>query len=183
MTDEEKLAWCKERAAAEPWPSALASVIQDMQAMGIPLDPGLYRLGMGEAVVAGEAGVRRFIDGITLNGDDMDFEETAAGLRAWAEGDWIATAAVELLIGHETWVRRRDFLAACTDSGEGMTRIRWDDVREFAGSPQVPASTTEIAVLRLAVAIGSDDYRLASMGRANKDLITQAFATALGGAR
>jgi hypothetical protein len=66
MTDEEKLAWCKERAAAEPWPSALASVIQDMSAQGIPLNPDLTTLGMGMAIVGGERGVREFIDGITL---------------------------------------------------------------------------------------------------------------------
>jgi len=66
MTDEEKLAWCKERAAAENWQHALASMIQDMQATGIPLNPDLMMLGMGEAITGGEQGVRRFIDGITL---------------------------------------------------------------------------------------------------------------------
>ena len=98
-----------------------------------------------------------------------EFEELAAGLRAWSEGDRIATAATELLITHETWLRRRDFLAACADvneageDGPAMTRIRWGDALEFAGgNPR--ASTTELAVLRLAVAIGSDEYRLASMG-------------------
>jgi len=107
-----------------------------------------------------------------------DFEELAAGLRAWAYGDWIATAATELLISHETWLRRGSFLAACTDTGEGMTRIRWDDARAFAdGGPR--CSTTELAVLRLAVAIGSDEYRLAAMGRANAGSIIRAFATAL----
>jgi hypothetical protein len=107
-----------------------------------------------------------------------DFDAIVAGLRAWAEGDWIATAATELLISHETWVRRSDFARACTDSGEGMTRIRWDDARAFAdGGPR--CSTTELAVLRLAVAIGSDEYRLAAMGRANADMILRAFATAL----
>ena len=108
-----------------------------------------------------------------------EFDMIAAGLRAWAEGDRINTAAVELLITHETWIRRADFAAACLDIHEDMTRIRWSDAREFADSPHVPGSTTELAVLRLAVAIGSDEYRLASMGRANADAITRAFATAL----
>jgi hypothetical protein len=112
-----------------------------------------------------------------------DYDETVAGLRAWAEGDWIATAATELLISHETWLRRGDFPAACIDSGEGMSRIRWDDAREFARSTNAPASTTEFAVLRLAVAIGSDDYRLAAMGRANAGMIIAAFTMALGRGR
>lgn len=65
-TDAEKLEWCKARARAEPWNVAPASVIQDMQLMGIPLNPDLYMLLMGEAMIGGEQGVRRFIDGLTL---------------------------------------------------------------------------------------------------------------------
>jgi hypothetical protein len=65
-TDEEKLAWVKARSAAEPWSSALASVIQDMDLMGIPLNPDLAMLGMSEAIIGGEQGIRRFIDGLTL---------------------------------------------------------------------------------------------------------------------
>lgn len=107
-----------------------------------------------------------------------DFDETVAALRAWAEGDWIATAATELLIEHETWLRRGSFHAACIDTDEDMSRIKWDEAREFAAG-SARASTTELAVLRLAVAIGSDEYRLASMGRANADMIIRAFATAL----
>jgi hypothetical protein len=105
------------------------------------------------------------------------FEEITAGLRAWAAGDRLNTAAVELLITHETWLRRRDFLDACIDPSEDMARIGWDDARRF--EPDSLASTTERAVLRLAIAIGSDDYRLAAMGRANSEAIVQAFTTAL----
>lgn len=65
-SDAEKLAWVKARATAEPWEVALASVIQDMKLMGIPLNPDLYVLGIGEAMIGGEAGVRRFIGGLTL---------------------------------------------------------------------------------------------------------------------
>lgn len=65
-TDEQKLAWCKERAAAERWDVALASMISDMGKTGISLNPDLYFLAMGEAMIGGERGVRDFIDGITL---------------------------------------------------------------------------------------------------------------------
>jgi len=64
MTRTEKVAWCKERAAAENWPTALASMIQDMELMGIPTSEPVIQLGMMEAVSAGEQGVRRFIGGI-----------------------------------------------------------------------------------------------------------------------
>ena len=66
MTGAEKLAWVKERAAAEPWTTAIASVIQDMELIGHPLGPELTMLAMGEAVIGGERGVRRFIDGLAL---------------------------------------------------------------------------------------------------------------------
>lgn len=65
-TDEQKLAWCKERPAAESWGNALASMILDMGKADIPLNPDLHYLAMGEAMIGGERGVRRFIDGITL---------------------------------------------------------------------------------------------------------------------
>lgn len=71
-TDEEKLAWVKARAAAEPWHVALASVIQDLNLMGIPLKQDLMLLGMGQAVTGGEWGVRDFIDGITLAAVDRE---------------------------------------------------------------------------------------------------------------
>src|ERR1700733_2989280 len=65
-TDEEKLAWVKARAAAEPWDVAISSVIQDMDLMGIPLNPALFGLMMGDAMHGCDRGVRGFIDGITL---------------------------------------------------------------------------------------------------------------------
>lgn len=70
--DEEKLAWVKARAAAEPWEVALASVVQDMTLMGIPLKPDLVVLGTGEAIAGGEQGIRRFIDGLTLASADRE---------------------------------------------------------------------------------------------------------------
>ena len=69
-TDEEKLAWVKARAAAEPWHVALASVIQDMTLMGIPLKPDLVMLGMADAMIGGERSVRDFVDGLTLGSID-----------------------------------------------------------------------------------------------------------------
>jgi hypothetical protein len=71
-TDEEKLAWVKARAAAEPWHMAIGSMVQDMTLMGIPLKQDLILLGMGQAVTGGEWGVRDFIDGITLAAVDRE---------------------------------------------------------------------------------------------------------------
>jgi hypothetical protein len=71
-TEADKLAWVKARAAAAPWDSAFASVIQDMQMTGIPLRPDLMPLGMGLMMVSGERGVRDFIDGLTLGSVDRE---------------------------------------------------------------------------------------------------------------
>lgn len=109
-----------------------------------------------------------------------DFDRTAAGLRAWAEGDRICSAAVELLIWHQTWLRRQDFLSACTDPSEDMVRIGWDDAKRFADQAGLRGSTHEITMLRLAVAIGSDEYRLAGKGHQNGAAIMRAVAAALG---
>jgi hypothetical protein len=105
-----------------------------------------------------------------------DIDEIVKGLRAWAAGDRINEAAVELLIAHGTWLRRGDFLRAAIDQGDGMARVDWDAAREFERDS--PASTTERAMLRLAVAIGSDEFRLAAMGPANAQAITRALAAA-----
>lgn len=64
-TRAERVAWCKARAAGEPWHLAWSSMIQDMQVMGIPFDAETILLGMQEAVTGGEAAVRRFIDTIS----------------------------------------------------------------------------------------------------------------------
>lgn len=107
-----------------------------------------------------------------------DFDTLAAGLRAWAAGDWICTAAVELLITHGEWLRRDDFPFMCTESWDDMSRIDWDAARSFvAGGPA--CTGTELGILRLAVGIGSDEYRLASISRDNAEAVVRAFAMAL----
>lgn len=116
-----------------------------------------------------------------------DFDTLAAGLRRWTrDNDPHVRAAVELLIWHETWIRRADFANAAVywdgSRGTGKTRgvawIKWSDAREFADSgPR--ASTSEIAVLDLAVAIGENRYKLSQMGHAHARAIVTAFARAL----
>lgn len=71
-TDEEKLAWVKARAAAEPWEVAIGSVIQDMTLAGIPLKGDLVMLMMADAMIGGERSVRDFIDGIGLGAVDRE---------------------------------------------------------------------------------------------------------------
>ena len=54
--------------------------------------------------------------------DTTTFHDLAAAMRVWARGLLGLEAAVELLIGHGTWLTRADFAAAALTSGrDGIT--------------------------------------------------------------
>jgi hypothetical protein len=112
-----------------------------------------------------------------------DFDTTVRALRRWtANHDLHVRAAVELLIEHETWIRRADFARACTRDDrhkDGTMWIDWRKAREFVSAGSV-ASTSEMAVLDLAVALGENRYRFSIMGAAHSRMIAQAVARALG---
>jgi hypothetical protein len=109
-----------------------------------------------------------------------DFDATARALRRWtADHDPHVRAAVELLIEHETWIRRGDFQRACIERNAREAWVNWRKAREFAGSGAM-ASTSEMAVLDLAVALGENRYRFSIMGPANSRMIAEAVACALG---
>ena len=109
-----------------------------------------------------------------------DFDTLVVRLRRWTHShDPHVRAAVELLIGHETWIRRADFQRACVEQYGREAWANWRKAREFVDSGSV-ASTTEMAVLDLAVALGENRYRFSIMGPANSRMIAQAVACALG---
>ena len=109
-----------------------------------------------------------------------DFDALVLSLRGWGSScDAHKRAAVELLIWHEHWLRRSDFLKACTFKGRELTNIKWGDARAFVDAgPQ--ASTSQLAILDLAVALGEDRYKLASMGAAHSRSIANAMSAACG---
>jgi hypothetical protein len=116
-------------------------------------------------------------------GNPVATENLAADLRGWARGKGVnhVIAAVELLIWHEHWLRRRTFLEACvTHRAAGLVAIiNWADAREFADSwPR--GSTSELAVLDLAVHLGEDHFRLSGMGHAHRRSVANAFIAACG---
>jgi hypothetical protein len=107
-------------------------------------------------------------------------DTTVRALRRWtANHDLHVRAAVELLIEHETWIRRGDFQRACIERDAAEAWINWRKAREFSDAGST-ASTSEMAVLDLAVALGENRYRLSIMGRANSRMIAQAVARAVG---
>jgi hypothetical protein len=109
-----------------------------------------------------------------------DFDTLVRLLRRWTHNhDPHVRAAVELLIDHETWIRRADFQRAAMERNAGEAWINWRKAREFVDSGWT-ASASEMAVLDLAVAIGENRYRFSIMGPANSRMIATAVARALG---
>ena len=103
-----------------------------------------------------------------------------AGLRAWTrDHDPHVRAAVGLLIEHDVWLRRADFTRVCVRSRGEEAWIDWRAARAFADAGTA-ASTSEMAILDLAVALGENRYRLSIMGAANARSIATAVARAAG---
>ena len=119
-------------------------------------------------------------------------EQLAPMLRAWAKGLYTSEAAIELLIAHRVWLTRHDFLATCVDAidngwtregFEPMASVDWARAARFAFD--VPCSTAEAAVLRLACSLdGTSTGDLAGLTRgldaANTSRLLEAIAHRLG---
>src|SRR5262249_5799375 len=109
----------------------------------------------------------------------MTADALVAGLRAWIRHhDSHVRAAAELLIEHDFWLRRPDFIQACVRRSSREAWIDWTQAREFIDAGAVASS--EMAVLDLATALGENGSRLSIMGAANSGLIATAVARAVG---
>ena len=106
-------------------------------------------------------------------------EALVAGLRRWTRHhDLHVRAAVELLIEHGFWLRRQDFIRAAVRK-DGDTWIDWRGAREFVDEgPR--GSTSEVAILDLAVALGEDRFRFGIMGSRHSQWIAAAVTMAVG---
>jgi hypothetical protein len=110
-------------------------------------------------------------------------ETLIKGLRAWTKDhDPHVRAAVELLIWHGGggyWLRRADFTSAAVHRGRYESTIDWGAAREFVDAG-ARASSSEMAILDLAVALGENRYRLSIMGHAHSRAIARAVVQAVG---
>jgi hypothetical protein len=111
----------------------------------------------------------------------------AALLRQRATGSYADEAAVELLIGHGTWLDRRDFLAACVDyDHDGQDPVVWVDwhaVPTFLSC--APCAASEGRILRLAAELSGIDTGcslsdlLCGLDNRNTTLVVDAIGHAL----
>ena len=103
-----------------------------------------------------------------------------AALRAWTRNhDPHVCAAVGLLIEHDFWLRRPDFTRSCVRRSGREAWIDWQAARAFADAGP-GASTSQLAILDLAVTLGENRFRLSIMGAANSRSIAAAVARAVG---
>jgi hypothetical protein len=109
-----------------------------------------------------------------------------AALRACARGIYPAEAGVELLISHATWLRRDDFHrrfihhdASITDRHTKMADIDWPAAITAVDYGDLPGSSSEHQILRLAASIADGipvDLRdaLTGLDNHNVDLVITA---------
>jgi hypothetical protein len=111
---------------------------------------------------------------MTLSSDQV------TSMQKWAnDHSPHVSAAVGLLAWHEHWFRRSDFLNQCVNSDvDGITWINWAKAREAYDSG-LRGSTSELAALDLAIALGENRYRLSQMGHAHSKAILRAITEAL----
>lgn len=110
----------------------------------------------------------------------LDFDELAADLRAGtAHQDDHQKAALELLIWNKGWLQRQSFIRAAVGAHRPGRYIRWAKAREFADSAP-RCSTSELNVLRLAIALGEDQFGLGGFEHEHKRAAAKAFAAACG---
>ena len=93
--------------------------------------------------------------------DTTTFHDTAAAMRVWAKGLLGLEAAVELLIGHGTWLTRADFAAAALASGrDGITgavmmSVDFEAALAARRAGGLPCSSGEEQILALAASIAA----------------------------
>ena len=109
-----------------------------------------------------------------------DFDTTVAALRRWAAGmNCRDAAAVDLLAWHEGWLRRPAFTTAVLVKHGSTLAVNWRKAREFLDSgPR--GSTSELAILDLAVTLAEDRFRFGIMGDAHSRAIVHAITQAVG---
>lgn len=104
------------------------------------------------------------------------------GLRKWTTNhDDHVRAAVELLIAHDYWLRNSRFTRAAVTQAQDGPYIAWSRARVAFDSGEFNrSSTSELAVLDLAITLGENRFKLSHMGTHNSMLIADAVATAVG---
>jgi hypothetical protein len=90
-------------------------------------------------------------------------EELAVLLEIGARGCYADEAAVALLIGHDMWLRRSDFVRTCVSVEELAAFIDWRTAIAALDAGALPCSTSEASMLRIAAGLGAVAVDLRAM--------------------
>lgn len=111
-------------------------------------------------------------------------------LRAHADGLFADTAAVDLIVDHDIWLRRPQFQRFIQRgrwqiSGMPFAHIRWRAAVTALDRGQLPCSSSEADILRIAASLGATipirlRHVLGGLDRRNVALVTEAITTANG---
>jgi hypothetical protein len=116
--------------------------------------------------------------------------DLTTALRAHAQGLYCLQAAVELLISHGSWLRRKDFLHFTRTTPDLIDHtptapIDWPEAINALNRGQLPCSGGEASMLRLAASLAEGipiDLRdaLTSLDSSNAELVSHAVKHASG---
>jgi len=93
-----------------------------------------------------------------------EHSDVKTGLRNWAEGSYADRAAVELLIEHDRWLTRADLLRCIDlipetelfDPDRPVAIPDWKRIAAGLADNEFPASSSEVAILRIALSLADD---------------------------
>src|SRR5260370_12667378 len=97
----------------------------------------------------------------------LTYEQAVTGLTGTARD--VApcqAAAVGLLLWHNSWLRREDFRRACL-SASPTVLLDWRAAAKFLAAAPVGASSSQVVVLEVAIALAEDKFHLTGLGHAH----------------
>ena len=116
--------------------------------------------------------------------------QLTAALRAGSKGMYCDQAATELLIRHESWLRRDDFTAryiliGTSQAGDITAAIDWEEAITALHAGDLPCSSSEAAILGLAASFATATpvvlrHAITGLDQANLYLVTNAIRDAGG---
>jgi hypothetical protein len=121
---------------------------------------------------------------------DTNIHALIDALHEHADGLFADTAAVDLIVGHDVWLRHPHFQrfihSGCWQaSGTPFAYIRWRAAVTALDRGHLPCSPAEAGILRIAASLGANipirlRHTLGGLDRRHVALVTDAITTANG---
>lgn len=107
------------------------------------------------------------------------YEQLLANLRKWATNMGPSTLAAVTLLHDSDWLKSQALQDVAVRRVGGSTVIKWDSLRTALDADELYASTTQRAVLGLAIVLGQDKLGLERVrGSATAEMMVGAICDA-----